>query len=73
VFYGRERELEKLNSMYGSNKFEFAVFYGRRRVGKTTLIREFCKGKNAIYFVSYVIQTGIVLTIFVFELILYRL
>ena len=52
MFYGRERELEKLNNMYRSNKFEFAVFYGRRRVGKTTLIREFCKDKNAIYFVA---------------------
>ena len=38
--------------MYISNKFEFAVFYGRRRVGKTTLIKEFCKDKNAIYFVA---------------------
>ncbi|MGD9567080.1 MAG: ATP-binding protein [Sedimentibacter sp.] len=52
MFYGREKELKKLNSMYNSNKFEFAVFYGRRRVGKTTLIREFCKDKNAIYFVA---------------------
>ena len=52
MFYGREKELKKLNSMYDSNKFEFAVFYGRRRVGKTTLIREFCKDKLAIYFVA---------------------
>lgn len=52
MFFGREKELKKLNSMYNSNKFEFAVFYGRRRVGKTTLIREFCKDKNAIYFVA---------------------
>lgn len=52
MFYGREKELKKLNSMYDSNKFEFAVFYGRRRVGKTTLIREFCKDKHAIYFVA---------------------
>jgi len=52
MFYGRERELKKLNDMYMSNKFEFAVFYGRRRIGKTTLIREFCKDKNAIYFVA---------------------
>lgn len=52
MFYGREKELKKLNSMYDSNKFEFAVFYGRRRVGKTTLIREFCKDKRAIYFVA---------------------
>lgn len=52
MFYGREKELKKLNVMYSSNKFEFAVFYGRRRVGKTTLIREFCKGKKSIYFVA---------------------
>ena len=38
--------------MYESDQFEFAVIYGRRRVGKTTLIREFCKGKNAIYFIA---------------------
>ncbi len=52
MFYGREKELKKLNQMYNSDKFEFAVFYGRRRVGKTTLIKEFCKDKNAIYFVA---------------------
>ena len=52
MFYSREKELKKLNQMYNSNKFEFAVFYGRRRVGKTTLIKEFCKNKNAIYFVA---------------------
>lgn len=52
MFFGRERELKKLNQMYDSNMFEFAVFYGRRRVGKTTLIKEFCKNKNAIYFVA---------------------
>lgn len=40
MFVGRKRELEKLNKMYHSSQFEFAVLYGRRRVGKTTLIRE---------------------------------
>lgn len=52
VFFGREKELKKLNQMNKSDKFEFAVFYGRRRVGKTTLIREFCKDKSSIYFVA---------------------
>lgn len=52
MFVGREQEMKKLEKMYRSNKFEFAVIYGRRRVGKTTLIREFCKGKNAVYFMS---------------------
>jgi uncharacterized protein len=52
MFIGRKKELIKLNKMYESNLFEFAVIYGRRRVGKTTLIKEFCKGKKAIYFIS---------------------
>ena len=41
MFIGRERELKALNGMYASGSFEFAVIYGRRRVGKTALINEF--------------------------------
>lgn len=52
MFIGRGEELKKLNEMYSSNKFELAVIYGRRRVGKTTLINEFISGKEAIYFVA---------------------
>ena len=52
MFVGRERELAKLEQMYASGHFEFAVIYGRRRVGKTTLIKEFCQDKAAIYFVA---------------------
>ena len=48
MFVGRTRELKKLQSLYNSNQFEFAVFYGRRRVGKTTLINEFIKDKKAV-------------------------
>ena len=47
---GRENELNVLNSLYESNKFEYLVMYGRRRVGKTTLLLEFAKGKNSIFF-----------------------
>ena len=35
MFIGRERELASLERLYKSDKFEFAVVYGRRRVGKT--------------------------------------
>lgn len=52
MFVGREKELEKLNTLYQSDHFEFAVFYGRRRVGKTTLIKEFLKNKNAFYYMA---------------------
>lgn len=50
MFIGRERELASLNQLYTSDKFEFAVIYGRRRVGKTALINQFIKDKKAIYF-----------------------
>ena len=36
---GREREIEKLNRLVQSPKPEFLAVYGRRRVGKTFLIR----------------------------------
>lgn len=50
MFYCREDELRKLNKRYSEEKFECIVIYGRRRVGKTALINEFCKGKDTIYF-----------------------
>ncbi len=52
MFIGRERELASLNTMYQSNRFEFAVIYGRRRVGKTALINRFIEDKQAIYFMG---------------------
>lgn len=52
MFIGRQRELNKLNKMYKSQKLEVAIIYGRRRIGKTTLINHFCKDKPAIYFMS---------------------
>lgn len=52
MFVGRERELASLNRLYTSDKFEFAVIYGRRRVGKTALINQFISDKKAIYFMG---------------------
>ena len=49
-FYCREDELQKLNKRYAGDKFECIVIYGRRRVGKTALINEFCKDKPTIFF-----------------------
>lgn len=50
MFIGRKSELQKLDRMFNLDKFEFAVIYGRRRVGKTALINEFVKNKDAICF-----------------------
>ena len=50
MFVGRKKEMSKLTEAYNNNKFEMAVIYGRRRVGKTKLITEFIKDKEAIYF-----------------------
>ncbi len=52
MFIGRERELTALDKLYASGRFEFAVIYGRRRVGKTALINQFIRDKNAIYFMG---------------------
>lgn len=50
MFYCREKELLKLEKRYHSEKFECIIIYGRRRVGKTSLINEFCKDKPTVFF-----------------------
>jgi AAA+ ATPase superfamily predicted ATPase len=50
MFIGREQEIQVLNEMYESGKLEVAVIYGRRRVGKTELIKHFCEDKRTIFF-----------------------
>lgn len=59
MFVNRERELEALEKIYKSNRAEFVLLYGRRRVGKTRLIREFLKGKKAYYFIADVSQDNL--------------
>lgn len=46
----REAEVAVLDSIYGSDKPEFLAIYGRRRVGKTYLIRNYFERKKAIFF-----------------------
>ena len=50
MFHCRDKELKDLNKRYSKGNFECVVVYGRRRVGKTALINEFCKGKPTVFF-----------------------
>ena len=52
MFVARENELQALERMYAKSDFQMAVIYGRRRVGKTSLIDEFVKDKPALYFTA---------------------
>lgn len=46
---GREREIKELQALYQARKPVFAVVYGRRRVGKTFLVRELFGEKLTFY------------------------
>lgn len=48
-FIDRKREMSTLEKEYNREN-SFVVLYGRRRTGKTTLIKEFIKDKNSFYF-----------------------
>lgn len=50
MFIGREAELKFLNDKYQEKSGQLIVLYGRRRIGKTETLREFCKGKPHVFF-----------------------
>jgi len=52
MFLGRYSELASLEKLYEKPGFQMAILYGRRRVGKTSLITEFCRYKKHIFYVS---------------------
>ena len=52
MFINRHQELAALERMFQSGPAQFFVLYGRRRVGKTELLLQFCKEKRSIYFLA---------------------
>ncbi len=52
MFVNRKQELEALNDRYASNRAEFLVIYGKRRVGKTELLRQFFQDKPHIFYLA---------------------
>lgn len=51
-FVDREQELQTLQAEYDRPGSALVVLYGRRRVGKTTLISEFIREKPALFFLA---------------------
>lgn len=47
---GRSIELQQIQDLFDSNRFEYLVMYGRRRIGKTTILEEFAKNNNSIFY-----------------------
>ena len=52
MFIGRKRELKALEAVYEKQGFGMTVIYGRRRIGKSTLITEFIKEKTAVFYTA---------------------
>lgn len=50
MFVGRKTELKFLQDKYNSPKAQLVILYGRRRVGKTETLREFCRGKPHVFY-----------------------
>lgn len=50
MFIGRERELDFLEDQYKGENGKLVFLYGRRRVGKTETLKEFCKNKPHVFF-----------------------
>ena len=57
-FVNRREELAFLERCHAAAGFQFVPVYGRRRVGKTRLVREFIRGKRALYFMADSVTEG---------------
>ena len=51
-FINRKVELQALEQAYRSSRAEFFVIYGRRRIGKTELLKQFSKDKTHFYYLA---------------------
>ncbi len=49
---GRKKEKKQLREFYGSKSSEFIAVYGRRRVGKTYLIKNFFESKGIFFHIT---------------------
>ena len=52
TFIDRERELGALKKFWKGNEAQLIVIYGKRRIGKTELIKQFIKEKPHVYYLA---------------------
>ena len=52
MFIGRKWELKSLHEQYDKKGLSMTVLYGRRRIGKSTLISHFIEDKKAIFYTA---------------------
>ena len=55
MFFGRFKEVKEIKEAINSNKFEPIMIYGRRRVGKTEIIKQAIKVSLAILIIKSII------------------
>ena len=53
LFIGRDKELSKLDAMYARERQSLTIVYGRRRIGKTCLLRKFSEGRDVLWFTAF--------------------
>lgn len=58
MFIGREQELQDLNDEWETGFFGMPVIYGRRRVGKTSILEQFSKNKDTLFFTPVIDAEG---------------
>ena len=51
-FIDREDEIRELERLYSEDKAHFVFIYGRRRIGKTELVKQFIKDRKSFYFLA---------------------
>jgi len=61
MFINRENELATLEEQYASGQASLFILYGRRRVGKTGLLRRFCQDKRHVFFVATLTSNQVLL------------
>ena len=64
MFIGRERELASLKEFYDKDGIGMTIIYGRRRIGKSTLITEFVKNKKTIFYFGHLLSISQILNKF---------